>query len=67
MAHSNGHTGLLDAHQAGELLNVPHTWVLAQARAERIPYVQLGRYKRFDVEAITAWLRERTRGPQEAR
>jgi hypothetical protein len=27
---------LLDAKQAGALLNVPHTWVLAEARHDRV-------------------------------
>ncbi len=39
---------LIDAKAAGELLSVPHTWVLEQARHDRIPHVRLGRYVRFD-------------------
>lgn len=38
---------LLDAKEAGALLNVPASWVLAEARADRIPHVRLGRYVRF--------------------
>ena len=33
-------------------------WVWAQARAGRIPHVQLGRYRRFREEALDAWLDE---------
>jgi excisionase family DNA binding protein len=54
---------LLDARAAGALLGVPHTWVLAEARADRIPHVRLGRYVRFDGEALEAWWRNRLRGP----
>lgn len=54
---------LLDAEQAGELLNVPRSWVLAQARADRIPHIRLGRYVRFDAAEIEAWSRARGRGP----
>jgi excisionase family DNA binding protein len=54
---------LLDARQAGELLNVPATWLLAEARADRIPYVRLGRYVRFDGEELEHWWRGRARGP----
>jgi excisionase family DNA binding protein len=54
---------LLDAKQAGELLNVPKTWVLAEARAGRIPHVRLGRYVRFEEHALMAWWRERLQGP----
>jgi excisionase family DNA binding protein len=54
---------LLDARQAGELLNVPPSWVLAEARADRIPHVRLGRYVRFDARELAGWWRARARGP----
>ena len=54
---------LVDAAAAGELLGVPASWVLAQARAERIPHVRLGRYVRFEPEELRAWWRGRRRGP----
>lgn len=57
------HGSLLDAKQAGVLLNVPHTWVLAEARADRIPHVRLGRYVRFDRAQLLAWAHARQRGP----
>jgi excisionase family DNA binding protein len=49
---------LIDARAAGTLLGVPHTWVLAQARAGRIPHHRLGHYVRFDVQDLTQWLQE---------
>jgi hypothetical protein len=45
---------LMDAKQAGELLRVLHTWVLAEGRADRIPHVRLGRYERALIEAASA-------------
>lgn len=54
---------LLDAEEAGELLNVPKSWVLTEARAGRIPHVRLGRYVRFEPEALRAWWRDRRQGP----
>ena len=54
---------LVDAEAASELLNVPKSWVLAEARANRIPHVRLGRYVRFEPDALRAWWRERRRGP----
>jgi len=59
--------GLIDAAQAGELLCVPKSWVLAQARADRIPYVPLGRYVRFEPAELERWWQARRRGPQRAR
>lgn len=61
---TNGADALLDADGAARLLNVPASWVLAEARAERIPHVRLGRYVRFDREELTEWRRARPRGPR---
>lgn len=58
------HAPLLDAKQAGALLGVPASWVLAEARADRIPHIRLRRYVRFDADALTAWARESARGPR---
>jgi excisionase family DNA binding protein len=54
---------LLDAKAAGRLLGVPHTWLLAQARAGLIPHHRLGHYVRFDAQDLATWLRETRRGP----
>ena len=54
---------LIDAKAAGELLGVPHTWVLEEARHDRVPHIRLGRYVRFDPEQLLAWARNRQRGP----
>lgn len=57
---------LLDADQAGELLNVPPSWMLAQARAGRIPHCKLGHYTRFHRDELLAWIDARTTGPRVA-
>lgn len=54
---------LLDSKDAAALLNVPASWVLAEARADRIPHVRLGRYVRFDTTELHAWWLGRRRGP----
>jgi excisionase family DNA binding protein len=53
---------LLDAKQAGELLNVPPSWCLAQAREGKIPHIRLGKYVRFDRDELDRWWRERMAG-----
>lgn len=55
---------LLDAEKAGDLLGVPSTWVLREARANRIPHVRLGRYVRFDEPVLREWWATRSRGPR---
>jgi excisionase family DNA binding protein len=52
---------LLTAEQAAELLAVPPSWLLAQARAGKIPHVRLGRYVRFSADELAAWVEEQHR------
>lgn len=63
-ADSQGVSPLLDAKGAAELLNVPKSWVLAEARADRCPHIRLGRYVRFDADELREWSRTRARGPR---
>lgn len=51
-------TPLIDAQAASELLGVPYTWLLAQARAGRIPHHRLGHYVRFNPDDLEQWLHE---------
>ena len=46
---------LLTVDEVAERLGVTKDWVWAQARAGRIPHVQLGRYRRFREEALDRW------------
>ena len=57
---------LIDAKAAGRLLGVPHTWLLAQARAGRIPHHRLGHYVRFSADDLTQWLQDTRQGPLRA-
>lgn len=49
---------LMTAAEVAELLGVPVSWVYEQSRRGRIPTVTLGRYRRYRLEAIEAWLEE---------
>jgi excisionase family DNA binding protein len=51
-------TPLIDARAASQLLGVPHTWLLAQARERRIPHHRLGHYVRFNPDDLHEWLEE---------
>jgi len=55
---------LADAKAASAALGVPASWVLAEARAGRIPHVRLGHYVRFDLAELRAWASARTTGPR---
>jgi hypothetical protein len=58
---------LLSADALAPSLDVPASWLLREARADRIPHCRLGKYVRFDPVAVEAWWRERMRGPVVAR
>jgi excisionase family DNA binding protein len=47
---------LLDAAEVADRLNVPVSWVREQTRADAIPHLKLGRYVRFEWDAVVGWL-----------
>lgn len=50
---------LLTADQVSQMLGVPKSWVYEQSRRGVIPTVTLGRYRRYRLEAIEAWIEQR--------
>jgi len=54
---------LLTAPEVAELLAVPTSWVREATREGRLPYLALGRYRRYERAAIEAWLAEQRSGP----
>jgi excisionase family DNA binding protein len=56
------HQSLMDPDQAAELLSVPPSWIMRQARAGKLPHVKLGHYTRFERGALDAWLANQRRG-----
>jgi excisionase family DNA binding protein len=53
---------LLTADDVAGMLGMGTDWIYAQVRADRIPYVRLGRYVRFRAESIDGWIRDLERG-----
>ncbi len=62
LVHTMPRVLLVDAKAAGVLLGVPATWLLAEARRDRVPHVRLGRYVRFDPVSLADWSARRERG-----
>lgn len=54
---------LVDAEAAAALLSVPKSWLLAEARAGRVPHHRLGKYVRFSPPELTAWATGTGSGP----
>ena len=47
---------LVDASAVARRLGVPVSWVREQTRSGAIPHVRLGRYVRYELEAVDEWL-----------
>jgi excisionase family DNA binding protein len=54
---------LLTAREVAELLAVPESWVREATREGRLPYLALGRYRRYERRAIEAWLADQLGDP----
>lgn len=55
---------LVDARAAARQLGVPPSWLLSEARSNRVPHVRLGKYVRFDPSDLATWTRAQARGPK---
>jgi excisionase family DNA binding protein len=53
---------LLTADEVAALLNVPVRWVREHTRNSQLPYVELGRYRRYRREAVLAYVVDQERG-----
>ena len=53
---------LLTAGEVADLLAVPLSWVREATRDGRLPHLKLGRYRRYQAAAITAWLTQQEQG-----
>jgi hypothetical protein len=64
MSANSGFGELLTAEQLAAKLNLPPSWVRSRTRGrtprdERIPSVELGRYRRFHWPTVQRWLEAR--------
>jgi excisionase family DNA binding protein len=47
---------LLTAAEVAELLAVPESWVREHTRRRSLPSIQLGRYVRYQRDAVLGWV-----------
>ncbi len=50
---------LLTVSEVAEALKVPVSWIYERSRrrgAERIPHIKLGKYLRFESDAVQKWI-----------
>jgi len=57
-ANGNNPLTLLTVEELAQALKVPKSWVYACTRKKRdaIPHLRVGRYPRFDLPQVLAWL-----------
>ena len=58
---------LLTADEVAAYLKVKRSWVYAETRANRIPHVRLGRYVRYQGEAVERWIDQKAMPSRAAR
>ena len=63
MSRSGGR--LVDVLEISHILGVRTSWLYEHARKGKIPFVRVGRYLRFDVEEVLAFLRKGENGKLE--
>ena len=54
---------LLDIEELARFLNVPKSWIYGQTRQTKrtgFPVVKVGKYCRFNREAVMSWLNEQS-------
>lgn len=54
---------LLTAKEVADMLAVPLSWVREATRDGRLPHLKLGRYRRYQRQALEAWLADHAAGP----
>jgi excisionase family DNA binding protein len=54
---------LLDVRDLAERYGPPPSWWYAKAEAGEIPSFKLGKYRRFRLDEIEAWLESQRQGP----
>lgn len=53
---------LLTAGELADLLGVPETWVREHTRNGHLPAVKLGRYWRYRLDSVVAYIEEQEQG-----
>ncbi len=51
-------SGLVTVEEMAGYLQVPASWLYARTASNAIPHVRVGRYVRFNVSEVMAWLAE---------
>ena len=57
---------LLTVPEVAALLKVPTSWVYSRTRRRgvaQLPFIKVGKYVRFDEQAVRAWLQAQRRSP----
>jgi len=59
MASNDWNFDLMTVEEIARVLHVPVSWVYERTRRrgrDRIPHIKLGKYLRFEIDAVRAWV-----------
>ena len=48
---------LITVDELATMLQVPKSWIYDRTRNNRIPYIKIGKYIRFDKDEIIEWIK----------
>lgn len=51
---------LLTLEEMAEILRVKKSWVYARTRDGSIPHLKIGKYCRFELDKVLAWIKEQS-------
>jgi excisionase family DNA binding protein len=55
---------LLTVPELAQLTGLPVSWVYSKVAAQEIPHLRLGKYRRFRLSEVQAWLEAQHCGPR---
>jgi excisionase family DNA binding protein len=57
---------LVDVKRLKELYGNPESWWYQAAETGRVPSYRIGKYRKFRLSEVEAWIKEQRQGPQPA-
>jgi excisionase family DNA binding protein len=55
---------LVGVREVSRKYDLPTSWLYAKAEAREIPHLKIGKYVRFRLSEVSAWIEAQRRGPK---
>lgn len=50
---------LIGLNELAEILGIPPSWIYSRSRTDSIPMIRVGKYIKFDLDEVMAWLKKK--------